>query len=205
MNEILKVLHGLPRRKLIAFTSTTVDRLRPIVARFATRRVVEIFDEGLKLSWDSVESEKDLWEVDLILKKINDLPESQVEESDEPEFYVMSMLALLAYNLEVIRDREPEKYAGWVSGKAMNLLSGFDYYLEGPKGRIVTIDPHKPKDRGELESDEIDAQLTALTILRNYVDVNNEMIEGLRLEIDSRSHKLTSLMPEIVQKAGWAE
>jgi hypothetical protein len=200
INEEIKKLNKWQRATLAAMCTTSMS---PIVVRFAEPITRLTFEQGLNEVWDSVQTKGIDSQVVFLRNKLEDLPESECDDSHLPSYYVMCTIAILAYTLDSLI--EDESYQSTIDActNANGELSGYDHILiYGDE--ILSIDPKNPPPPERLESLLIQLQVRSIEDMQNAAQLNSQIVNQIRNYGNQMAVELDRVLPSFIERIGWS-
>ncbi len=182
MNDNEKIIADLMRLKrwqYIAFAVACAERVALIFRSLGHPESVVLYEQALETAWAAITQEDFIPQAEQLIKKLENTPEADVDDSKLPEFYATEAMSILAYALAAVvrKDREPAK---WVCNTSLGLRDGLNYILTEESKRQNTFDANNPFVPGPLEVLELKHQQQSLELLKSAKEPNAELISSLR-------------------------
>lgn len=176
------------------------QRLLPLVEACASQQTTQRYQEGLEAAWSAGEGEQRT----ALVRALDEAPEMSTESSDEIEYWAVRSIAVLTDSLREDLMEEPEKLGRKACSTALELHETIDDTLAHPEGSATTriIDPRDTVSPGPWESQEIEAQQRALSLLR-AAQTRNAAVADLRLLSLDRADALRTVIPAFLRAGAW--
>ncbi|TMQ09544.1 MAG: hypothetical protein E6J90_37795 [Deltaproteobacteria bacterium] len=117
--KILGTLSSCTMTQRALFTCACAERAHAVVAAIAEPITIEFSRAALEKAWNSVYSPVSLRSTH---EELVELPEAGIDDSNDPKYYVMRALGLIADALCAAND-EPDDVAASAAGGALDLAS----------------------------------------------------------------------------------
>jgi hypothetical protein len=164
---------------------------------------VTTYENGLSVLWSVLVSDGDTAQAAEAAEALGALPEAQVDDSHDPEYFAMLALSVLAYALEASRAEGPEP-AEWASGALLNLTADIDQIIARGTAAEV-IDPRNPPPPREFEAQDAAFQTETIRTLQSDPALPRALIAALRAAARRAALDLEPAVVRFQQGMGWTE
>jgi hypothetical protein len=165
VEEIVVALHELESWRIEHFVVTCASSIRPIYECLASEHSIQVVDRALDVLWDLLEGAKSSEISQSLYKSLQELNESQEDDSLRKEHYAGLAIGIVYYSAYYMAHGD-FKYAEWCSVSAVELCEAIDalqsFGVEGasskPGDAVVTSD--------KLADRQLRLQRAAIDIIR---------------------------------------
>jgi len=166
------------------------------LAQPATRRV---FDLGLDAMWTSVREGVVDPRVASVRKTVENLPESDCDDSNVPTYDVMVALGVLAHALDTIIE-DSGLAAISACTLAANYYGSYDVVLYEGSTRTRVIDPRNPPPVGPLKSRQVVLQLQLAEEAKSLPRSRAEVVQRIRASATGLASELEQSLPVYIER-----
>jgi hypothetical protein len=118
-DKIITMLSNCTMTEKALFTCACAERFHTVIVAIADAATVELSRTALEQAWSSIRSPAPLRQ---IYDQLTELPEASIDDSNDPRYYAMRALGLIADAVRAAND-EPEDVAASTAGGALDLAS----------------------------------------------------------------------------------
>ena len=177
--------------KVRVMCAAAAERTAPLFRHFGRSGSLATFEAGLDAAWSAVTSRPG----SSAKQAARRLPETQQDDSHNPEYYAGRMLEILVRALDYASTGRRTAAAACIECTA-GICDDIDVLLTAAPGQTFRYDPKHPPPPGKFEAKELAAQAELLALLRE-ASPSAAAIDGARLLARERATQYESVVPKL--------